>query len=42
LVQDRIDKSRLVANGFGANNFIADNNTDAGKEQNRRVELIKK
>lgn len=42
LVQDGIDKSRLTANGFGANDFIADNNTDAGKEQNRRVELVKK
>lgn len=42
LVQAGIDKSRLNANGFGANDFIADNNTDAGKEQNRRVELVKK
>lgn len=42
LIEGGIDKSRLSANGFGATNFIADNNTDAGKEQNRRVELIKK
>ncbi|WFB62169.1 OmpA family protein [Sphingobacterium sp. WM] len=42
LVQDGIDKSRLASNGFGANDFIADNNSEAGKQQNRRVELIKK
>ena len=42
LVQSGIEKSRLVANGYGATNFITDNNSEAGKEQNRRVELIKK
>ncbi|MGM1429734.1 OmpA family protein [Sphingobacterium lactis] len=42
LIQGGIDKTRLAAKGFGANDFIADNSTEAGKEQNRRVELVKK
>lgn len=37
-----IEKTRLSSNGFGASNFIADNSTEEGKAQNRRVELIKK
>lgn len=42
LLDEGVDKSRLVANGFGATNFIADNSTVSGRELNRRVELIKK
>lgn len=37
-----IDKSRLSAEGFGSKNPIADNNSEEGKMQNRRVELVKK
>lgn len=37
-----IDKSRLSAEGFGSKNPIADNNSEEGKTQNRRVELVKK
>jgi len=37
-----VDKSRLSAEGFGANNPLADNATDDGKAKNRRVELVKK
>jgi OmpA-OmpF porin, OOP family len=36
-----IDKTRLSAAGFGDKNPISDNNTDAGKAKNRRVELVK-
>lgn len=37
-----IDKSRLSAEGFGSKNPIADNSSEEGKAQNRRVELVKK
>lgn len=42
LVASGIDKSRLSADGFGANNPISSNDSEDGKAQNRRVELIKK
>lgn len=42
LVTSGIDKSRLKANGFGAENPIAPNTSEDGKAQNRRVELVKK
>jgi outer membrane protein OmpA-like peptidoglycan-associated protein len=34
-----VDKKRMVAKGFGPDKPIADNNDDAGREQNRRVEF---
>jgi outer membrane protein OmpA-like peptidoglycan-associated protein len=36
-----IDKKRLVAKGYGESNPIASNDTEEGRAQNRRVELIK-
>ena len=36
-----IDANRLVSEGFGQSNPIADNNSEEGKAQNRRVELVK-
>lgn len=42
LTASGIDKARLSSEGFGAQNPIADNSTEAGKAQNRRVELVKK
>jgi outer membrane protein OmpA-like peptidoglycan-associated protein len=39
LTQHGIAKDLLVAKGFGIDRPIADNATDAGREQNRRVEF---
>jgi len=39
LVDRGIDQSRLSAQGFGDQNPIADNSTEAGREQNRRIAL---
>lgn len=39
LQQNGVDISRLQAKGFGATRPVADNNTEAGKAQNRRTEL---
>lgn len=41
LIAKGIDKSRLVAKGWGQTKPVADNATDAGKAQNRRVEIVK-
>ena len=35
-----IPASRLIARGFGKTNFVASNDTDEGRAQNRRVELV--
>ena len=34
-----IDDARLLALAFGERQPVADNSTDAGREQNRRVEI---
>ncbi|BCF89317.1 MULTISPECIES: OmpA family protein [Paraburkholderia] len=39
LAQDGVAQQRLAASGMGANQPIADNNTEAGRAQNRRVEI---
>lgn len=41
LVSAGIDKTRLAAAGFGQDRPVADNATEAGRAQNRRVELVK-
>lgn len=42
IIASGIDAKRLDSTGFGSKNPIADNSTDDGKTQNRRVELVKK
>jgi outer membrane protein OmpA-like peptidoglycan-associated protein len=37
-----VSPERLTSTGFGQENPIADNRTEAGRAQNRRVELVKK
>ncbi len=41
LVSSGIDKSSLVANGFGAEQPLVANDSEANKAKNRRVELVK-
>lgn len=36
-----VDRSRLIAQGFGDTRPVATNDTDEGRAQNRRVELVK-
>ena len=39
LVDQGVEARRLVAKGFGPDKPIGDNATEAGREQNRRVEF---
>jgi OOP family OmpA-OmpF porin len=39
LVQQGVEPSRLTAVGYGESQPVADNATEAGRAQNRRVEL---
>ncbi|HEY4951032.1 MAG TPA: OmpA family protein [Candidatus Acidoferrales bacterium] len=40
LVQQGLDPTSIVATGFGKSNPVASNDTTAGRQQNRRVEII--
>ncbi len=40
LVTKGVEKKRLAARGFGAKRPVADNKTEAGREENRRVEFV--
>lgn len=40
LIANRIDPARITSLGMGASNPIAPNDTEAGRRQNRRVEVI--
>jgi outer membrane protein OmpA-like peptidoglycan-associated protein len=42
LVQKGVARARLVAVGWGQERPVADNRSDAGREKNRRIELVKK
>lgn len=39
LVQHGVDAKRIVIKGYGAANFIAENDTEEGRDKNRRVEV---
>ncbi|WP_375562292.1 OmpA family protein [Bernardetia sp. OM2101] len=39
LIKKGIDASRITAKGYGDTKPVADNSTDAGKQQNRRTEV---
>lgn len=41
LVAKGVEEERITAKGYGATNFIADNDTEDGREQNRRIEIVK-
>ncbi len=40
LVNDGVSRQRITTHGFGESDPIASNNTDAGRQRNRRVEVI--
>ncbi|PZF72074.1 OmpA family protein [Taibaiella soli] len=40
LVQNKVDESRFYTWGMGAKHPIASNSTEAGRQQNRRVEFV--
>ena len=40
LIQQGLDPSSIAATGFGKSNPVASNDTAAGRQQNRRVEII--
>ena len=40
LVKEGVDQTRLTAKGYGTTKPLADNTTEAGRSQNRRVEFI--
>jgi len=39
LIEHGVDESRLTAKGYGSSHPVADNSTEEGRAQNRRVEL---
>jgi outer membrane protein OmpA-like peptidoglycan-associated protein len=42
LVAAGVDAKRLTPQGFGASKPVASNDTELGRSQNRRVEIVKK
>ena len=42
LISKGVEKARITSVGYGATNFVADNGTEEGRQQNRRVEIVQK
>jgi OOP family OmpA-OmpF porin len=42
LVAAGVNANRLTTQGFGASNPVSSNDTELGRSQNRRVEVVKK
>ena len=40
LIGNSVDAATIVARGFGESQPLADNGTEAGRQQNRRVEIV--
>jgi outer membrane protein OmpA-like peptidoglycan-associated protein len=40
LVSQSVPSTNITAEGFGKTHFVADNSTNSGRAQNRRVELV--
>ncbi len=40
LIENRVDEGRIAATGHGPMYPVADNETDEGRAQNRRVEIV--
>jgi OmpA-OmpF porin, OOP family len=40
LVNQGVPANRLIARGFGATNFVANNTSREGRHENRRIELV--
>lgn len=40
LIEHGVDRRRLILRGYGARYPIADNDTEAGRQKNRRVEVV--
>jgi outer membrane protein OmpA-like peptidoglycan-associated protein len=40
LVEQGVDPGNVTAKGFGKGSPVASNDTDAGRQQNRRVEMV--
>jgi outer membrane protein OmpA-like peptidoglycan-associated protein len=40
LITQGLDPNSITATGFGESNPVASNDTPAGRQQNRRVEII--
>lgn len=40
LVREGVDGNRMTVRGYGETNFVASNDTDEGRQQNRRVDFV--
>jgi outer membrane protein OmpA-like peptidoglycan-associated protein len=40
LVREGVDANRMIVRGYGKTNFVASNDTDEGRQQNRRVDFV--